>query len=131
MCACADRLWRFLSRPQSDKVFRVLANLHEDLRRSNWLEWLGLAEDERKAAFFMQCFAHTIRGRPVARYSEIPGTGGLSPKGMTWGDAETDGFVLQRGLRHMHFKVQGSSCICNPQFSLSHLPACLSFCQPH
>ncbi|CAL8461615.1 g1146 [Coccomyxa elongata] len=86
-------------------VFAVLTKVEENIRSSNWSDWLSRAGDEQKDALFMRSFAHTITAHPVARIDEIPGTGCNKAPGITWGDAENDGFVsltdgLQAGQRH-------------------------------
>lgn len=116
----AGRLWEFLSLHKSaleDKIFAVLGKVEENIQSSNWKEWLSGAEDKRKAALFMHSFAHTITPRPIARCAKIPDTG------ITWGDAENDGFVSLTGLRHLQMHMQVNTSTGISWLSHSHLPA--------
>jgi hypothetical protein len=59
---------------------------------SSWRAWLQAPDAGPRGAFLLRAFAHTITARPVARDAQIPGT-----CGWTWGDAESDGFLILTG----------------------------------
>ncbi len=120
------RFWEFLSLPKSaleDKIFAVLSKVDENIRTCNWQQWLSGADDKQKAALFLQSFAHTITARPIARRAVIPDTG------ITWGDAENEGFVLLTGLQYIQIHMQGNSCIVVSCLSHSYVPACCLSCK--